>query len=84
VDAKFLDVSSVGLRFLSNRRLPLETPLRLTVTFSSGLVEFQGRVRWVHPEGRTERFIVGVAFGRLTEVQLQRLEQARAAALRTA
>jgi hypothetical protein len=66
-----LDISAMGVRYASAEKVPLNTRLKMTITFrDAGELNCAGLVKWSHPHTQAGRFVIGVEFDALTEEQL--------------
>lgn len=74
---EMLDLSSIGLRFVSSQKLAIDSHMKLTVTFAQikDRLECTGTVRWSHAHGRPGQFVAGVEFDRLSGDQISVLER---------
>ncbi|MBI2930454.1 MAG: PilZ domain-containing protein [Planctomycetes bacterium] len=74
-----LDVSGVGLRFVTPQKVPLNARLKMTVSFASVPETFActAVVRWSHPHAQGGKYVVGVEFENAGPDQLQILDKAQ-------
>ena len=66
-----LDISAMGVRYISAERLALNIKMRMTITFKdAGQLECTGVVKWSHSHTQAGKHVIGVEFDPLTEDQL--------------
>lgn len=82
---ELMDISGLGLRYISKSKQNLEANLKLSVSFPGAKerLECAGIVRWSHAHSRPGAFVIGIEFAQLNETQMKLLDKMQKGAPKT-